>query len=109
MAAEWPRLRGDLRQRADGAAGLLEELGAPSEVELPSDAVRPLERSFRGAHQPWQLSRELLNEVKELGRGEGATLFMTLLAAFMGLVHFYTGKDDLVVGEQKAKRRADGD
>ena len=33
LAAEWPRLKGDLRQRADGASALLEELGALSEVE----------------------------------------------------------------------------
>lgn len=37
LAAEWPRLRGDLRQRVDGAAALLDELGAPNDVE-PSDA-----------------------------------------------------------------------
>ncbi|HKG95515.1 MAG TPA: hypothetical protein VKA84_26625, partial [Gemmatimonadaceae bacterium] len=33
LAAEWPRLRGDLRQRVDGASALLEELGALHEVE----------------------------------------------------------------------------
>ena len=33
LAAEWPRLRGDLRQRVNGAAALLEELGAPNVVE----------------------------------------------------------------------------
>jgi amino acid adenylation domain-containing protein len=76
--------------------------GAPSELELPGDTA--LEPSFRGAHQPWQLSRELLNDVKELGRGEGATLFMTLLAAFLGLAHFYTDKEDLVVGTDVANR-----
>ena len=33
LAAEWPRLRGDLPQRVDAAAALLEELGALNEVE----------------------------------------------------------------------------
>ncbi|HEU4631868.1 MAG TPA: helix-turn-helix domain-containing protein [Gemmatimonadaceae bacterium] len=33
LAAEWPPLRGDLRQRVSGAAALLEELGAPNDVE----------------------------------------------------------------------------
>jgi predicted ArsR family transcriptional regulator len=33
LAAEWPPLQGDLRQRVEGASALLEELGAPSEVE----------------------------------------------------------------------------
>jgi DeoR family suf operon transcriptional repressor len=33
LAAEWPRLRGDLRQRVQAAALLLEELGALTEIE----------------------------------------------------------------------------
>lgn len=33
LATEWPPPRGDLRQRVEAAAALLEELGAPSEVE----------------------------------------------------------------------------
>jgi len=77
--------------------------GAPSVLELPSDE-RPLETSFRGAHQPWQISRELVKQIKEVGQREGATLFMTLLAGFMSLVHFYTGEEDLVVGTDVANR-----
>ena len=77
--------------------------GAPSVLELPSDE-RPLETSFRGAHQPWQISRELVKQVKDVGQREGATLFMTLLAGFMSLVHFYTGEEDLVVGTDVANR-----
>ncbi len=33
LAAEWPRVRGSLANRVDGASALLEELGAPNEVE----------------------------------------------------------------------------
>jgi DeoR family transcriptional regulator, suf operon transcriptional repressor len=33
LAAEWPRLRGGLRQRIEAASGLLEELGALTEIE----------------------------------------------------------------------------
>ena len=33
LAAQWPPLQGDLRQRAEGAAALLEELGAQTELE----------------------------------------------------------------------------
>jgi predicted ArsR family transcriptional regulator len=33
LAAEWPRLRGDLRQRLEAASLLLEELGALTEIE----------------------------------------------------------------------------
>jgi DeoR family suf operon transcriptional repressor len=33
LASEWPRLSGDLPQRVEAAAGLLEELGALNEIE----------------------------------------------------------------------------
>jgi predicted ArsR family transcriptional regulator len=33
LAEEWPRIRGDLRERVEGASTLLDELGAPNEVE----------------------------------------------------------------------------
>lgn len=39
LAAEWPRLRGDLRQRVKGAAALLEELGAPNVVERSDEGL----------------------------------------------------------------------
>lgn len=39
LAAEWPRLRGDLRQRVKGAAALLEELGAPNVVEKSEEGL----------------------------------------------------------------------
>jgi predicted ArsR family transcriptional regulator len=33
LASDWPRVRGDLSQRVEAAAGLLEELGALNEIE----------------------------------------------------------------------------
>ena len=39
MAADWPRLRGDLRERVDGAAALLAELGAPNAVEVSEQGL----------------------------------------------------------------------
>jgi predicted ArsR family transcriptional regulator len=33
LAANWPRVRGSLAKRVEGAATLLEELGAPNEIE----------------------------------------------------------------------------
>src|SRR5919199_5317069 len=37
LAAHWPRVHGELGQRVEGAAALLEELGAPNEVERLDD------------------------------------------------------------------------
>jgi len=40
LAAEWHRPRGPLPQRVDEASALLQELGAPNEVERAEDALR---------------------------------------------------------------------
>ena len=39
LASEWPRLRGDFRQRVDAAQVLLSELGARTELEESADGV----------------------------------------------------------------------
>jgi amino acid adenylation domain-containing protein len=46
----------------------------------------------------------LLAELRELSRREGVTLFATVMAALLALLHRYTGQDDLVVGTVSANR-----
>ncbi|HVR96411.1 MAG TPA: amino acid adenylation domain-containing protein, partial [Thermoanaerobaculia bacterium] len=72
--------------------------GAPAVLELPTDAPRPPVRSIRGAELPVAIPGELRDALVRLGRQEGATLFMVLLAAFEALLHRWTGQDDLTVG-----------
>jgi amino acid adenylation domain-containing protein/FkbM family methyltransferase len=72
--------------------------GAPSVLELPTDKPRPATQSFRGATETFQLPGKLLDQLKAMGREQQATLFMILEAAFMALLHRYTGQDDIVVG-----------
>ncbi|HEX5601181.1 MAG TPA: condensation domain-containing protein, partial [Pyrinomonadaceae bacterium] len=78
--------------------------GAPAVLELPSDRVRPAVQSFRGADLPFVISDRLTAALKEMGGGEGVTLFMTLLAAFKALLYRYTGQADIVVGSPIAGR-----
>ncbi|APR77523.1 Malonyl CoA-acyl carrier protein transacylase [Minicystis rosea] len=78
--------------------------GAPSAIELPTDRPRPKVQSFRGATRHFVLPTELTAAVKELARREGATLYMTLLAAYDVLLHRYSGQDDIVVGTPIAGR-----
>src|SRR6185369_13930790 len=73
-------------------------------LELPADRVRPPRQSFRGAVRRFALSEELSAAIKNLGRQEGATLFMTLLAAFQSLLHRYTNQTDILVGTGIANR-----
>jgi amino acid adenylation domain-containing protein len=74
-------------------------------LELPTDRPRPSVQTFRGDHQRMMLlSRETTAQLEEVGRQEGATLFMTLLAAFKVLMYRYSGQTDIVVGSPIAGR-----
>ncbi|WP_375745203.1 amino acid adenylation domain-containing protein [Corallococcus interemptor] len=78
--------------------------GAPPALELPTDRPRPATPSYDGASQPLDLPRELTDGLKELGRREGATLFMVLLAGFQAVLARHSGQDDVVVGTPIAGR-----
>ena len=78
--------------------------GAPPLLELPTDRPRPAVQTDRGAHVRGMLSAELVERARLLASGEGATLFMVLLAAFAALMSRYAGQDDLVVGTPIANR-----
>ncbi|HEX8273216.1 MAG TPA: amino acid adenylation domain-containing protein [Longimicrobiaceae bacterium] len=78
--------------------------GAPPVLELPLDRPRPPVQATRGAEHPFVLPAELRRALEALSRGEGATLFMTLLAAWQLLLARYAGEDDVTVGTPIAGR-----
>jgi len=78
--------------------------GAPAMLELPLDRPRPAVQTFRGAYESFTISAELNAALKGLARQEGATLFMTLLAAFQTLVWRHTRQDEIVIGAPIANR-----
>jgi len=73
-------------------------------LELLTDRPRPAVQTFRGAKQSMALPKTLSDALKTLSVKEGVTLFMTLLAAFNTLLHWYSGEDDIVVGTDVANR-----
>lgn len=78
--------------------------GAPPLIALPCDHPRPPVQSFRGALKHFALPAGLAESLKAFGRQEGATLFMTLLAAYNTLLSRYTGQEDICVGSPIANR-----
>jgi hypothetical protein len=64
----------------------------------PNDGARPTQQTYRGAMHPFELTQELTESLRDLGRREGSTLFMILLAALAALLHRYTREEDIVVG-----------
>jgi amino acid adenylation domain-containing protein/non-ribosomal peptide synthase protein (TIGR01720 family) len=78
--------------------------GTSATLQLPTNGERPLLQSFRGAHAPFSLTPELSEQLKELSRREGVTLFMTLLAAWQTLLYYYTHEEHINVGTPVAGR-----
>uniref|UniRef100_UPI003B3A91E7 amino acid adenylation domain-containing protein n=1 Tax=Longimicrobium sp. TaxID=2029185 RepID=UPI003B3A91E7 len=106
--AVWQReyLRGDVLERQ--LSYWRERLaGAPELVELPTDHPRPAVQTFQGASERVEIPGEMLERLRTLGRGEGATLYMVMLAAFQVLLSKYSGSEDIVVGTPVAGRTRD--
>ena len=101
----WQRdwLSGDvLRAKLDWWRGQLG--GAPPLLELPTDRPRPVAAVPAGGSVSFVIPPETAEALKALARREGATLFMTLLAAWQLLLSRYSGQDDVTVGSPIAGR-----
>ncbi len=82
------------RERLRGNAGL----------ELPGDRPRPPVETFRGSSRPVYVPAERTAALMDLGRREGASLFMALLAVFKTLLYRWTGQTDIPIGSPIANR-----
>ncbi|MCP4686751.1 MAG: amino acid adenylation domain-containing protein [Desulfobacterales bacterium] len=77
---------------------------APAALELPADRPRPPVMTHRGGLETFHLPADLTENLRGVGREAGATLFMTLLAAYTALLSRYSGQEDIVVGAPAAGR-----
>ncbi len=73
-------------------------------LELPLDRPRPAVRSTAGAVIEFTVPAEAADGLRALSRRRGASMFMTVLAAFTVLLARYCGQDDVVVGTPIANR-----
>ena len=73
-------------------------------LALPTDRPRPPTPSGRGATHRFTLDAALTERLKALSRGEGVTLFMTLLAAFQVVLSRYAQQPLFAVGTPIAGR-----
>jgi amino acid adenylation domain-containing protein len=102
--AAWQRERLAGPAAAADLAWWRERLAGVPALELPGDHPRPAEMRFEGAAHWFRLDRELSQAVAGLGRARGATLHMTLLAAFQAVLSRWTGQRDFAVGTPVAGR-----
>ncbi|HEX7242221.1 MAG TPA: amino acid adenylation domain-containing protein, partial [Longimicrobiaceae bacterium] len=78
--------------------------GAPPLLELPTDRPRPRVQGAHGGRVAFELPPETSRGLRALSRAEGATLFMTLLAAWQILLARWAGTEDVSVGTPIAGR-----
>jgi amino acid adenylation domain-containing protein len=95
--AVWQRGQAKAGQFAESLSYWERRLAQAPQLALPTDR-RPKELSSRGGVLTLLLPRTVMAAADELGHRETATLFMTLLAAFVTLLHRHTGQSDIVVG-----------
>lgn len=77
-------------------------------LELPTDRPRPLVQTYRGTSLSFEIDATLTQQLKQLGQENGATLYMTLLAAFQVLLHRYTNQDQFAIGSLTTGRSLEG-
>ncbi|MFP3989072.1 amino acid adenylation domain-containing protein [Streptomyces sp. E11-3] len=96
--AAWQRteLTGDVIDRH--LAYWKEQLADLAPLELPADRPRPAVRDGAGDAVAFTVPGELAERLRTLAHQHDATLFMTFLAAWQGLLSRYTGRSDLAVG-----------
>ncbi|HEU0054920.1 MAG TPA: amino acid adenylation domain-containing protein, partial [Longimicrobium sp.] len=97
--AAWQRgwLRGEVLE-AQVAYWRERLAGAPPVLDLPTDRPRPATVGAAGATLRFKLSRETSDSLRALARGEGATMFMTLLAGWQALLSRYANQPEVMVG-----------
>jgi amino acid adenylation domain-containing protein len=93
-----PEMKSDLQYWLDKLSGDLPVL------ELPTDRPRPVHQTFSGSSENYQLPAALAAKLKEMSKQEGATLFMTLLAAFEVLLKRYSNAEEVCIGVPIAER-----
>ncbi|KIF72675.1 NRPS NosA, partial [Streptomyces sp. AcH 505] len=96
-ALEGPALDGQAAYWRDRLAGL-------QPLELPADHRRPAERSGRGDAVAFTVPAGVVDAARRTAAGQGATLFMSLLAVFQLLMAEYSGQEDIAVGSPVAGR-----
>ncbi|MFB9114983.1 non-ribosomal peptide synthetase [Xanthomonas arboricola pv. corylina] len=104
-AAAWQRQRLHSPHLDTQLAYWREQLrDAPALLELPLDRPRPAMQSYAGGSVSFTLPDALVRRLQTLSRAHGATLFMTMVAAWSVMLSRLSGQDDVVIGTPVANR-----
>ncbi len=83
----------------------LQQLGESiPQLDLTGDRPRPAVRTHHGAATHFHIPAKAANALRQVAVGQGATIFMSLLAAVKALLYRYSGQDDIAIGTSIASR-----
>ncbi|MGV9316592.1 amino acid adenylation domain-containing protein [Streptomyces sp. NPDC003691] len=102
--AHWQRERQDEPRAAAGLRYWCGAMVGTAPLELPTDRPRPAVPGPRGATHSFRLDPAVHEAARTLSRERGATLYMTLLAAFQVVLARWSGQRDFAVGTPFAGR-----
>ena len=86
-----------------------QQLQAPlPQTELPTDFARPPVQTAAGAQLNATLPTSLHQGLQQLSQRAGASLYMTLMAAFKVLLQRHIGQDEIIIGSPVSGRQRPG-
>jgi acyl carrier protein len=81
-----------------------EQLRDVVRLDFSADTLYPLHQTSAGAALRFQLGMQLVADLQALSHQAGASMFMTLLGAFLVVLQRHTGREDLLVGTPSLPR-----
>lgn len=102
--ALWQRQRVEQGMHDKDLQYWVQRLEGAAQLQLPTDFEVPEQRTHKASNCLVLVNPQLLERVKAYARGEGVTLYMTLLTAFKLMLARHTGQSDIVVGTPHSNR-----
>jgi amino acid adenylation domain-containing protein len=88
-----------LRERRDTDLRYwVERLRGAAPLDLPTDAPRPVEKTFAGARRQHRIPRRMAEQLAAFAKAEGVTPSMLLTSLVKVLLHRHSGQSDISVG-----------
>ncbi|GAE64269.1 non-ribosomal peptide synthetase [Chryseobacterium indologenes] len=82
-----------------------ERLSGYQVLAFPTDFPRPNRKDYTGSSEPFTLTKEISNRIRDLARKYGTTVHSIMLASVNILLSKYTGQDDIVLGGHISNRQ----
>ncbi len=81
-----------------------EKLDGVSALQMPTDYKRPAVQSTRGSYASFKIDKALSDQLYDLSKKEGTTLFITMQAVYKAMLYRYSGQSDISIGTSIARR-----